>query len=192
MATVRQSVFSTLTSMGVLQREAPRALDLFAGTGVVGIEALSRMDDGARAVFVDASRVCAATIRANCDDLGFGERAQVVTTLAETALADPEKLFGVSASRPFDLVTLEPPYEEVDWEALLHSVASSKALGEDTIVVIEYPMEIGLFPKAMGDGRLLGLRNKKFGRTYVAFYICQPSGNLSLKVKAKEFSDKVL
>jgi len=182
MSMVRESLFSMLDATGVLHDSAA-ALDLFSGSGIVGLEALSH--GVGNVTFVDASSHCTSTIATNCKELGFSERTRVVTTRAESFLAassdsDPR--------RPFDLVTLTPPYDEVDYSQLIVTLASSYVLAEDSLVVIEYPVDVGLFPISLADGRLLGLRNKKYGRTVLSLYVCQPSGRIKLTPRPKEFA----
>ncbi|CAE8586143.1 unnamed protein product, partial [Polarella glacialis] len=104
---VRQALFSMLASTDVFQ-ESSTALDLFAGSGVVGLESLSR--GVGRVTFVDSSPACAKTIEENCKELGFEARSHVVKAQAEPFLVDPAKF---REEKPFTLVTLEPPYIEV-------------------------------------------------------------------------------
>jgi 16S rRNA (guanine966-N2)-methyltransferase len=97
---VREALFSIL---GPLDGEA--VLDLFAGTGALGIEALSR--GAGRAVFVDRDRAAVRAIRANLEALGLGpERAQVRPVEAGRALQD-----AALRRESYDLVLLDPPYE---------------------------------------------------------------------------------
>jgi 16S rRNA (guanine966-N2)-methyltransferase len=94
---VREALFSIL---GERVRDA-RVLDLFAGTGALAIEALSR--GAASAVLVEPAPAAAATIRANLDELGLAGVASVRRTRAETWLR-------TQRDGPFDLVLLDPPY----------------------------------------------------------------------------------
>lgn len=182
MAKVREALFSMLASTGVLQ-ETARMLDLFSGSGIVGLEALSR--GVGSATFVDSSVRCTATIRENCELLGFAARSQTLRLRAEQVLAAPE---AVGLACPLDLVTLTPPYEEVDYAVLLKALVTSPVLGQDTILVVEYPTDIGLLPPALDAGRLIGLRNRVYGRTVLAMYVCQPTGRLQLSPRREEFA----
>jgi len=78
-----------------------RVLDLFAGSGALGIEALSR--GAGAATFVERSPRALAALRANIDALGLGERARIVEGDARSALR---------AAGKYDLVFLDPPYAE--------------------------------------------------------------------------------
>ena len=107
MSRVREALFSLLYMTGVLRPSASH-LDLFSGAGTVGLEALSR-GVGA-ATFVDFSPICAKAIRENAESLGVADRATVLEARVDAVLQTPEA-FGLT--RPFELVTLTPPYEEV-------------------------------------------------------------------------------
>lgn len=111
-------------------------LDLFAGTGAVGIEALSR--GAARAVFVDAHRSATGLIRANLESLGVGpDRARILNRQAVRAINDLAR-----STEPFDLIWADPPFPiwEEGAEALDHAVGSGLA-SEDTVLCLECPAE---------------------------------------------------
>lgn len=183
MEQVREALFSMLSSTDVFQEDC-LALDLFAGSGVLGLESLSR--GVGRATFVDAAGVCARMISDNCDMLHLSPRVRVLKMMAEHFLEAPQK-FG--QEKPFQLVTLTPPYEEVSYPKLLDTLCKSPAIGQDTIVVIEYPIEIGAFPYHLGEDDVLqGLRCRTFGRTVLAIYAAKPSGrDLGISSRPEEF-----
>ena len=108
-----------------------RVLDLFAGTGVVGLEALSR---GAReAVFVERHRKAAALIEANVNTLGASQTSRVVVRAALPAV----KALAVHGER-FDLVWADPPFES--WEEGAAALEAAAALlSEDGIACLECP-----------------------------------------------------
>ncbi len=101
---VREALFSMLASDGVFADEpGPRVLDLYAGSGALGLEALSR---GAReAVLVESARSALTAIRQNVRALDLGESVTVVPVRVDRALEDLEG--------PFDLVLVDPPYADV-------------------------------------------------------------------------------
>ena len=70
---------------------------------------------------------------------------------------------------------------------LVDELASSELLGEDTLVVIEYPVELGCFPPTLADGKLVGLRNRRYGRTVLGLYVCRPSGKIGVDPHSEEF-----
>ena len=114
---VRESVFDILESRGGV--EGDRVLDLFAGTGALGIEALSR---GAReAVFVEWDRDAATAIEANLRTTGLGPGRVVRRDVCSFLAADPG---------PFDLAFCDPPYRYEDWDAVLRMVPAGLVVVE--------------------------------------------------------------
>ena len=114
----RESVFNSLRS---LDPEAPRTvLDLFAGSGAMGIEALSR--GAQRAVFVESDRVAATTIRTNLEACGFSTVAEVVVGPVERFLAGSIVVF--------DLVIADPPYGFDEWPELASSIRGRTLVAE--------------------------------------------------------------
>jgi 16S rRNA (guanine966-N2)-methyltransferase len=109
---VRETLFSMLTSR-LGNFEDLRVADLFAGSGALGLEALSR--GAANATFVEMGAEAAAVIRRNAEKLGAGERARVV---AGSALALPP-------SEPFDLIFADPPYSPGSGSAVVQSVCKA-------------------------------------------------------------------
>jgi 16S rRNA (guanine966-N2)-methyltransferase len=140
---VRVAVFNALTSMDVL--DGVVVADLFAGSGALGIEAISR--GAARCTFVERDRRALAALRANIDALGIAARARVVAGDAERAAV---------ASRGAAVVFADPPYGYDRWERLLTGI-------ESELVVAEAGTEI-----AAPDGWST-VRAKRYGRTWVTF-----------------------
>jgi 16S rRNA (guanine966-N2)-methyltransferase len=103
-------------------------LDLFAGTGAVGIEALSRGAD--RAVFVDSSPAAVRAVRDNLERTKLTERAEVLLAKASRALR--------SDLGTFDLVVLDPPYavQEPELESLLDDLVARAAVAAGGLVVL--------------------------------------------------------
>ncbi|KAL7514968.1 hypothetical protein ACHAXN_012381 [Cyclotella atomus] len=197
MGKVKEAVYSTLTSFGLYDEEEGRMcrtrhLDIFSGSGSVGLESLSR---GAwHCTFVDMSNDCCQTAERNINKCGFdgwneggagtgigdeGEPvAKVVCTDAFRALSQPETV-GIDPNYKYDIVTLCPPYEEIVYADLIDAVANSELIKEDTIILLEYPVELGCLPHAIrqdNGGVLVGLRNRRYGRTVIAMYIVNPTG----------------
>lgn len=111
--------------------EGRRVLDLFAGTGQLGIEALSR--GAASAVFVEERRDAAAVIRENLKVTGLSQRARVVNGSAEGFLS--------SGREAFDLIFLDPPYGSGLLEAALEAISGFDILSNHGIIVCESPLE---------------------------------------------------
>lgn len=149
---VKQALFNIL---GEKVRNA-FFLDLYAGTGGVGIEALSRGTE--RVFFVDDATESLRVIKQNVEQTGFDERAQIVTSKAESFLK--------KTSEQFDIIFMDPPYT-LELQPLLDLVAESGALKADSIVIAEH------FKKQLSPqraGRLELYREAQYGDTVLAFY----------------------
>jgi len=120
---IREALFSSLASLGV---EPVRVLDLYAGTGSIGIEALSR---GAEHVdFVDQQKAACAVIVDNLNSTGFAEQARVFCLPVDQI---HRRLKG-----PYDFVVLDPPYADPAIEAQLASLAGSPLVQSGGLVVL--------------------------------------------------------
>ena len=125
---VKESVFSAL---GLGRLVGARVLDLYAGSGALGLEALSR---GAReALLVDRDQAAAQAIRSNIETLGFEDRAVLRQSSVATVVG------GARPGDPFDLALLDPPYDTpaAEVEAVLHRLVEGEWLGPDATVVVE-------------------------------------------------------
>lgn len=163
-------MFSTLDFMGVFETNTTRILDTFAGSGSVGLEALSR--GAAHATFVDLSPNCIETAQRNAAHCGFEGRATAVCARAEEVLTEPAK-FGLT--EPYTLISITPPYEEVIYKTLIDALCNSPLVVEDTLVLIEYPVEMGTLPYILGEDKLFGIRNRRYGRTVLSLYVYRPN-----------------
>ncbi len=133
-------------------------LDLFAGTGSVGIEALSR---GARgAVFVDQSRRAVTTIKDNLAHTGLDDRARVMR-------ADVFAFLKKGDLEPFDLIYVAPPQYRGLWAKTLRALDASSLLAPDGLVVAQiHPKEyqpLKLYTLTLTDQR-------RYGSTMLCFY----------------------
>jgi 16S rRNA (guanine(966)-N(2))-methyltransferase RsmD len=128
---VKKSLFDTIGAR--VDFEGLDVLDLFAGFGSLGFEALSR---GARsACFVDLNRDALAAIRATAAQLGVLERVRIVNSDVMTFLKREEKRF--------DLVFCDPPYSCEEYTALIERVAGGDKLEEEGMMVMEHHARIG-------------------------------------------------
>ncbi len=109
---VREALFSTLASAGAL--EGARVLDLYAGTGALGLEALSR--GASSATWVESGRDALVALRANVEALGATASARIVRSPVERAAT---QLVG----NAFDLIFADPPYADVPSGALARALA---------------------------------------------------------------------
>lgn len=114
---VREASFNSMASMGLLDDAV--VADLFAGSGAMGIEALSR--GAARCTFVERDRSALQALRTNLDALGLDDRTTVVTS---------DVMAWVPAMRGVDLALIDPPYTFDAWERLLGSLRVAYALCE--------------------------------------------------------------
>jgi len=126
-ARVREALFDIL---GERVRDA-RFLDLFAGTGAVGIEALSR--GAASVVFVERAGSALQALRRNLEAVGAGKRAEVVASGADRALG---RLAGQGPA--FDLAFADPPYATVERDALIERLGEGALWAPGATLVVEH------------------------------------------------------
>ena len=131
---VKESLFNIIQ----FDIEGRKVLDLFGGTGQLGVEALSRGAESC--VFVDQRREAAAVIRENVGLCGFGDRARVVQGDALSFL--------VSCRERFDLIFLDPPYRTELLENSLHSIFQFDILREGGIIICESAADKPMPPAA--------------------------------------------
>lgn len=152
---VREAVFARLGEI-----EGARALDLYAGTGALGIEALSR--GASRAVFVERARPALDALRRNVDALGLAARARIVAREVAAALADLGR-----AGERFDLVFVDPPYGTGEDERALRAALAAGVLAAGAVVVVERSRRHALPPIA---GLVLA-DERRYGDTVVGRYV---------------------
>ncbi len=156
---LRETLFNVLAASYELQ--GSRWIDLFAGTGAVGIEALSR---GAESVcFIERAAGVARVIQANLKALGIESVAEVLVKEAIAGLRDLEKRAFVC-----DFLFLDPPYkQEGAYEAVLRVLANSSLLPEHSIVIAEHTKH---FDPGDGIERLMRYRRLDQGDASLSFY----------------------
>lgn len=132
-------------------------LDLFGGSGQMGIEALSR--GAARSVFVDQSKDSCALIRKNLEKTKLSDKAKVVLSSYDTFLfSDGEK---------YDIIFLDPPYSKGIVQKALRLIAKENKLADGGVIICETEEEIeGDNP----EGILKKTRVSKYGRAYLTQY----------------------
>ena len=154
-ARVREALFDILGG----DVAGARFLDLFAGTGAVGIEALSR--GAARCFFVEKDRATAAMVRRNLEAGGFGSRGAVMVGSLPAALSR------LPRGEEFDLVFIDPPYEGPLGEETLESLGRAGNLSSPLRVVLEH-RKFREPPASPGCFRLR--RSVRYGDTVLSFY----------------------
>lgn len=159
---VKEAIFSMLTSEAY-RRGAEgelafrRVLDLYAGTGALGIEALSR--GAGRADFVEPNPRARTAIGTNLERTGFADRAAVHATRAEAALS--------TLQHPYDLILLDPPYQDPRGLTLLEAIGHWTMLAEDALLVLEHARAI---PAPEHAGRLRLIRTRYHGATAISLF----------------------
>jgi 16S rRNA (guanine966-N2)-methyltransferase len=136
-----------------------RVLDLFAGTGAVGLEALSR--GAAACLFIESAPAAAALIRANLKTCGFEDRGEVWSG------ALPDALDRLEDRRDFDFVFLDPPYEGGLGFRVLERLGSAGLIAPEGLVVFEHRKGLQI-PSAFGW--LRHQRTARYGDSELSFF----------------------
>ncbi len=157
---VREALFSILAHRGAI--DGARVLDVFAGSGALGLEALSR--GAASALFVEKSRSVAHTLGENVAALGLAARARIVQRDAALALR-------ALAGEPFDLCFIDPPYASGLAAESLASLASGGRLSSRAVLVAESDRRHAPGPIA---GLTLALE-RSYGDTLISLYVLTKS-----------------
>lgn len=163
---VKEALFSMLLSR-LGEFTEMRVLDIFAGTGNLGIETLSR--GACYAVFIDSHRESAEIIRKNLEITRYSDRARVVVQDAAGAL----KLLARSEA-PFHLVFLDPPYHEGHTERVLEILSTSALVDQGTTIVAEFSSKEEI-PRRFG--RLQETERRVYGDTTLSFLTISDRGD---------------
>ncbi|NLO89296.1 MAG: 16S rRNA (guanine(966)-N(2))-methyltransferase RsmD [Clostridia bacterium] len=156
---VREAIFNILGEKIC----SSRVLDLFCGTGALGIEALSR--GASHVVFVDKDRASIELVEANLELIGESEKALIFKS-------DVLKVFSRLAAEKmlFDVVFVDPPYKEQFHKALLKELASGGLLAKGAVVVYETSHK---YEFTEPDPLYVMIKSKKYGDTRVFFFLYQ-------------------
>jgi len=141
---IREAAFSSMESLGI---EPDRVLDLFAGSGAVGIEALSR--GAAEADFVDRDRIACQTVRQNLRSIGFEKRGRVHQTAVENFLS--------RVDAPYDLIVVDPPYADPDILDVIERIGTSATAGPGSALLLGHWPRLAI-PERIGYFRTLRQR----------------------------------
>jgi 16S rRNA (guanine966-N2)-methyltransferase len=137
---LRESLFNILAHSYGLPREGTRVLDLFAGTGALGLEAVSR--GAAQALFVESGVEARGLIRTNIEALGLTGSTRILRR-------DATDLGRAGTIQPFDLVFCDPPYGRGLGERALASAAAGGWLNPGALAVLEEDSEVAVVPPAL-------------------------------------------
>jgi 16S rRNA (guanine966-N2)-methyltransferase len=152
---VKEAIFNILQD----QFQGQNVLDLFAGTGALGIECLSR--GASKAVFVDESPRSLSALRRNIEECRLKDKTEVLGRKVLPAL----KILEVRGET-FGLVFLDPPYDKGEARRVLEVLSRSSILTPGALVVAEHSLSEGIdsIPS------LPRVDRRKYGRTLVSFF----------------------
>ena len=155
---VREAIFN------ILGPPPGPVLDLFAGTGALGLEALSR--GAPAAVFVERDGAALGALRRNLREVGMEERATVIGADVRTAL---RRL--AAAGEQFSWVFLDPPYVR-EMTGVLEELSGSDLLSSCAVVILEHDKRM---PPPASVGCLFLTDQRKYGDTELSFFRCSGS-----------------
>ena len=151
---VRQAIFSLLDNMTI---NWCRVLDLYAGTGALGIEALSRRAEWVD--FVDNRKGCCDIIRTNLKIIGALHRTHIYCCSASKAIA--------FLNNNYDIIFIDPPYSDPSANNLLTNLANSNLLGENSTIVL---CHANRFPLNSAYDGLYLIKQRRYGDTFIFIY----------------------
>ncbi len=140
--------------------EGGLALDLFAGSGSLGIEALSRGIECS--IFIDNDMKAIQTIRENLENLKLNDCSEVYRTSADQALKAVSK-----RGLKFRIIFLDPPYKKQKLESILKVIHEQSLLSTDGVVVCEHSYEVTLPDQVLS---LAKTKSERYGITSVSLY----------------------
>ncbi len=164
---VKETIFNVLSGL----IEGKVVLDLYAGTGSLGIEALSR--GAKRAVFVEKGRQAIRLIERNLAQCGFKINSEIISK-------DVNRVIGILKSKgeSFDIIIMDPPYEKGLIEKTLKKLQSERIYHEESILVIEHDRREPILEDSYGWQLF---RQIKIGDTLISFLIPTEKGGNPIK-----------
>jgi 16S rRNA (guanine966-N2)-methyltransferase len=150
----RQAIFSILENSAT---DWNRVLDLYAGSGTLGIEALSREAEWAD--FVDQNRKCCDIIKTNLEKAGLSHKAHVYCCSANKAIS--------FLDNRYDIVFIDPPYSDPAANDLIGNLAVSRLLADNSVVVVCHGNR---FPLDSSPDGLNLITERNYGDTFVSIY----------------------
>ncbi|MER3422026.1 MAG: 16S rRNA (guanine(966)-N(2))-methyltransferase RsmD [Nitrospiraceae bacterium] len=162
---VKEALFSILGN----RINGARFLDLYAGTGAIGIEALSRGAE--QVVFVEPNPASLHILRANLERCHMSSTAEVHACSVEEFLKRAGQW-----NIAFDIIFADPPYRLDSVSMLLPSLERSVIIGPETIVILEHPTKHSI-PERIGHLSLL--RHYRYGDTSLSTFQVRPEGTFT-------------
>jgi len=154
---IREAVFNVIAA----ETAGANVLDMFAGSGAYGLEALSR---GAKsAVFVEKDRHCADVIEENIRQLGLEKKAELIVVDAENAVRSLSK-----RKEAFDLIFADPPFNTGMGKKTLNTVNRYDILSSTGLLAIEHH-KAELVPASEGNFSIL--KQKTYGDIVISFFV---------------------
>lgn len=151
LAKVREAIFSSVGPV-----EGLSILDVFAGTGSLGLEALSR---GAKsAIFIENHPVILKCLKQNVDDLGFSHQAQIFKRLM------PKGLKSISLEQPADIIFCDPPYDKNLLNPTLEALVQDNFIDHDSLTIVEHSPREGIEIE-----HLSLIKQRKYGQTLISY-----------------------
>jgi len=150
----REAMFSILAS---LTSDWSRGLDLYAGSGALGIEALSR--DAEWVDFVDQAPRCCAIIKQNLEKVGLSQKAHIYCCSVDKALT--------FLSDKYDIIFMDPPYSDQSIDNVVTQLANSRLVGGRSLIAVSHASRSPLQHRY--DGLFLA-RERRYGDTCISIY----------------------
>ncbi len=169
-AKVRKAIFDIVRD----RIENCSFLDLYAGSGAVGMEALSR--GASQVVFVDDSPLRVNTIKEIIHSIGFGIRAQVFRCSAALFIEKLSRKDKIS----FDIVFVDPPYGSQELDEIMPLLDKKDIISDNGLLIVEHPSKKTAMPSEVGNLALV--KQYKYGDTSLSLYVKTASMNSEAQV----------
>lgn len=153
---IKESLFNMLQELS-----GKSFLDLFAGSGNVGLEALSR--GAAKVVFVEKNAAMVSAIRRNLQELGFNDRYEIVAIEAAKGIRQLQK-----REERFDFLFADPPYERGFISEIFRCLDEGGLMSQDGLVIIQHSTREDL--PGPNAGNFMLTNQRRYGDTFLSFF----------------------
>jgi len=152
---VKESLF------GIIQDRLDHAhvLDLFAGTGSLGLEAISA--GASSCCFVDKSWIATSAVKSNIEKLAVIEKCQIINTSSQNYIKNID-------SEPYHLIFLDPPYRKIDVDELVYLIYENQVITNDGLIVVESGLD-----EKFSETQSKIVRQEKYGNTQLTFFLTE-------------------